>query len=122
MNSENKLFDGELQLGKESKKKFQVILNVINIHYTENFKGKSNDLEFRILLAKSIPESIEVFVSSMEIDTFQIRAVHLGIEKIWIHVDGIEEERRRLREKSIFSHPLYDITCLTDIVEEELRV
>jgi len=90
--------ENEIRLIAENKIKFQQILKVLN-NYHEMNKINSELYDYRRGIEKALPEAIDIYLKPLGGFGYQVRVSHLGVEKIWIHIDGIAEERERLVEK-----------------------
>ncbi|WP_411822409.1 LIC_13246 family protein [Leptospira sp. 'Mane'] len=107
-----------VKLNADGKKKFQNIMRVVNLHHAIQLKEHSEILEYRKRIVLADVKSFEIYVESLGAFAYGIICVHEEVVKEWIHVDGISEERERLEEKGIFEHPIFEITCLTDILAD----
>lgn len=103
---------------------FQKILGVLNRYYnifsSKDKEPKSNSVLFREKLEKTTPSQAVVSLSKINKYSYIVRA-SIGDESAeWVHVDGIQEERDELAEKNITEHPVYNITCLTDLYTDKI--
>lgn len=101
---------------------FQKILGVLNRYYNtfSSKEPKSNSVLFREKLEKTIPSEAIVSLSKINKYDYHIKA-SIGEENVeWVHIDGIQEERDQLAEKNITEHPVYNITCLTDLYTDKI--
>lgn len=103
---------------------FQKILGVLNRYYnilsSKDKQPKSSSVLFREKLEKTTASETVVSLSKINKYDYHIKA-SIGDENAeWVHVDGIQEERDQLAEKNITEHPVYNITCLTDLYTDKI--
>lgn len=98
----------------EDVKKFQNILGVLNRYYTQ-FSEKSSTQIFRELIASSSPEAVKLSLKKFGEYEYLIKAEVGDKSESWIHIDGIAEERKTHASNNNLYHPVFEITCLTDI-------
>ncbi|HNN05766.1 MAG TPA: hypothetical protein PKN56_19560 [Leptospiraceae bacterium] len=105
----------------EQKTEFQGILKVLNRFYEAVAEDRKNDSHrFRKSLEKENTEKFRIFLRKFGKYEFlvyaEIRDTETGSRSdSWIHIDGIAEEREQLRKKGNHDHPVFSISCLTDL-------
>ncbi|WP_246834617.1 LIC_13246 family protein [Leptospira levettii] len=112
--NENDLSWHELVSKKEE---FLHILRILNHYYEMRGETKSKQFGFRRLLADSDPNSVQIFFAKIGPFEYQVACRILPNEETetWIHVDGIAEERERLRQIGNTEHPVFSLVCLGDL-------
>ena len=109
--------EGEwVDLHEESVSEFQKIVNVLNRYY-DSFvnKGKISDVQnFRKFICTLKPSDLKVQVKKFGEFQFLIKAESGERSDSWIHIDGIAEERKTLQDSNP-DHPVFGITCLSDL-------
>lgn len=103
---------------------FQNILRILNRYYDAftATKEKSATQKFREEISY-LPESrLEIYTKRFGKYEYLIycEVIEDGARSrsdTWIHIDGIAEERDMLHEKTIQSHPVYNIVCMRDIFD-----
>ncbi|MCX7997673.1 MAG: hypothetical protein N3A69_01815 [Leptospiraceae bacterium] len=104
---------------KEKKTEFQKILSVLNRFYHHSQENLTDSQRFREKVVMSNEENLRIFLQKFGKYEFYIIAKVLEegswIQDSWIHVDGIQEERDRMKRKGVINHPVFKITCLTDL-------
>lgn len=105
----------------EQKKEFQGILKVLNRFYDAVAEGRQNDShKFRKSLETEKAEKVRIFLKKFGRYEFLVYAEITDTETgnrsdSWIHIDGIAEEREQLRKRGNKEHPVFSISCLTDL-------
>ncbi|MCW7494585.1 hypothetical protein ND861_18010 [Leptospira sp. 2 VSF19] len=99
------------------KDEFLHILRILNHYYEMRGETKSKQFAFRSHLANSPPESVQIFFSRLGPFEYQVACRILPKEEIetWIHIDGIAEERERLKQIGNTEHPVFSLVCLGDL-------
>ncbi|MCT8334732.1 hypothetical protein NUH30_13690 [Leptospira sp. 85282-16] len=99
------------------KEEFLHILRILNHYYEMRGETKSKQFAFRRSLADSAPESVQIFFSRLGPFEYQVACRILPEEQIetWIHIDGIAEERERLKQIGNTEHPVFSLVCLGDL-------
>ncbi|PJZ83142.1 LIC_13246 family protein [Leptospira harrisiae] len=99
------------------KEEFLHILRILNHYYEMRGETKSKQFAFRRSLADSTPESVQIFFSKLGPFEYQVACRILPEEQIetWIHIDGIAEERERLKQIGNTEHPVFSLVCLSDL-------
>ncbi|MDZ4726008.1 MAG: hypothetical protein SH817_07615 [Leptospira sp.] len=104
----------------ERKDEFLHILRILNHYYESGAKIKNPLYQFRKDLVELPPKSIRIFLASIGKFEYFVQASKtpdLENRESWVHIDGISEERMRLRELGNLDHPVFSITCLGDLYE-----
>ncbi len=105
----------------EKKGDFLRILEVMNRYYksnmSENYPSESS--RFRENLLNTPPENFKIFIKRFGNFEYFI-AAELSMKEgtrfdSWIHIDGIEEEKKELKQRKINDHPIFEIISLTDL-------
>lgn len=105
-----------VDLTEESVSEFQKIVNVLNRYY-EAFAKKdeiSDTQKFRKFICTVPSTDLKVQVKKFGEFEFLIKAESGERSDSWIHVDGIAEERKGLQNSNP-NHPVFGITCLSDL-------
>ncbi|EMJ88125.1 LIC_13246 family protein [Leptospira meyeri] len=99
------------------KEEFLHILRILNHYYEMRGETKSKQYAFRRHLADSSPESVQIFFSKLGPFEYQVACRILPEEQVetWIHIDGIAEERERLKQIGNTEHPVFSLVCLGDL-------
>ncbi|TGK86298.1 hypothetical protein EHQ23_07795 [Leptospira bourretii] len=99
------------------KEEFLHILRILNHYYEMRGETKSKQYAFRRHLADSSPESVQIFFSRLGPFEYQVACRVLPEEQVetWIHIDGIAEERERLKQIGNTEHPVFSLVCLGDL-------
>ncbi|MCG6144539.1 LIC_13246 family protein [Leptospira bandrabouensis] len=99
------------------KDEFLHILRILNHYYEMRGETKSKQFAFRRHLADSPPESVQIFFSRLGPYEYQVACRILPEEQTetWIHIDGIAEERERLKQIGNTEHPVFSLVCLGDL-------
>ncbi|MCG6140564.1 hypothetical protein EHR01_09800 [Leptospira mtsangambouensis] len=99
------------------KEEFLHILRILNHYYEMRGETKSKQYAFRRHLADSSPESVQIFFSKLGPFEYQVACRVLPEEQVetWIHIDGIAEERERLKQIGNTEHPVFSLVCLGDL-------
>ncbi len=108
----------------ERKDEFLHILRILNHYYETKGQTESQLYQFRRDLVDRSPESIRIFLSQIGTYEYFVQAsLSLGTDAMetWVHIDGIAEERDRLREIGNLEHPVFSITCLGDLMQNHTR-
>ncbi len=104
---------------KTKKEEFQKILSVLNRYYHNSKENLTDSQIFREKVALVGQENLRIFLKKFGKYEFFITAKILEQEKwiqdSWIHVDGIQEERDQLKRKGLLNHPVFSITCVSDL-------
>lgn len=107
---------------KTKKDEFQKILAVLNRYYHKSGDELTQSQLFREKVALANVENLRIFLQKFGKYEFLITVKLLEEEKwledSWIHVDGIQEEREQLKRKGCLNHPVFSITCLTDLYKQ----
>jgi hypothetical protein len=94
---------------------FLEILKVLNRHYS--YIGPNEPQTETALFRKKIeavnPSELQVQLLRVDSYQFLIKATFNNEAKKWYHIDGIQQERDCASTPE--NHPVYSITCLTDI-------
>jgi hypothetical protein len=98
---------------------FQKIVSVLNRYYALSNHAKSPAIEFRERLVLTSPTDLEIEIKKMGNHEFYVSAKILSEGKIenWLHIDGILQERETMTERGNLNHPVFKITCLSDLYE-----
>ncbi|TGN18929.1 LIC_13246 family protein [Leptospira idonii] len=103
------------------KEEFLHILRVLN-HYYERIGTKVTDLFlFRQRLVQSDPSLVKIYLSKIGAYEYFVKAsleTENSEPQTWLHIDGIAEERNRMKEIGNKEHPVFHITCLSDLFEQ----
>lgn len=104
----------------ERKDDFLHILRILN-HYYENQSQTKNQLYlFRKELVERDPETIRIFLAKIGTYEYFVSA-SLSLDpnetETWIHVDGIAEEREKLKAIPNLDHPVFSLVCMSDLFE-----
>ncbi|EKJ87252.1 hypothetical protein CLV96_2809 [Leptospira meyeri] len=99
------------------KEEFLHILRILNHYYEMRGETKSKQYAFRRHLVESSPESVQIFFSKLGPFEYQVACRILPEEQVetWIHIDGIAEERERLKQIGNTEHPVFSLVCLGDL-------
>lgn len=114
-------------LNAPQKEKFIEIVRILNRYY---------DLRPNVVLTPAM--AFRKALESMPMEDFKIEVIKLRKKKggqyqyqinaivgeqkeSWIHIDGIKEQRDQLEKAGIVAHPVFDITCLTDLYQERKK-
>ncbi|PJZ44018.1 LIC_13246 family protein [Leptospira brenneri] len=99
------------------KEEFLHILRILNHYYEMRGETKSKQFVFRRRLADSSPDLVQIFFSKLGTFEYQVACRLLPEEHIetWIHIDGIAEERERLKQIGNTEHPVFSLVCLGDL-------
>lgn len=99
------------------KEEFLHILRILNHYYEMRGETKSKQYAFRRHLADSSPESVQIFFSRLGPFEYQVACRVLPEDQVetWIHIDGIAEERERLKQIGNTEHPVFSLVCLGDL-------
>ncbi|MGV3665842.1 MAG: LIC_13246 family protein [Leptospira bouyouniensis] len=99
------------------KEEFLHILRILNHYYEMRGETKSNQFAFRRQLADSDPNSVQIFFARLGPFEYQVACRILPNEETqtWIHIDGIAEERERLKQIGNNEHPVFSLVCLGDL-------
>jgi hypothetical protein len=106
---------------KTQKEEFQKIVSILNRFYSQNpnFEEKTSSQKFREELAVANQENVRIFIQKFGKYEFLIAAEIQKEEKLekdtWIHIDGIQQEREEFRKSGTSDHPVFKLTCLTDL-------
>lgn len=101
------------------------IVQVLNRYYNAtNYSEKSKSQLFREkLLILPVEDIKEIKVKQLGTYEYVINAtLSDGDTESWVHIDGIAEEREHLKSRNISEHPVFQITCLEDIVNNRIEV
>lgn len=104
----------------ERKDEFLHILRILNHYYEMQSQTKNHLYEFRRQLVDSPPQKIQIFLSKIGKYEYFVKASLAsgsGDFETWVHIDGIAEERDNLKVIGKIDHPVFSITCLTDLYE-----
>ncbi len=107
-----------VKLDSVGKFNFQKIIKVLNSFQDKHGTEFSKILDFRKRIELADVANFEIYVERQGSFEFGITCVYGDEVNNWIHIDGIAEERKRYTEKGIFNHPVFEITCLSDIVAD----
>lgn len=101
------------------KEEFLHILRILNHYYEMRGETKSKQFGFRRLLADSDPNTVQIFFAKIGSFEYQVACRLLPNEdtETWIHIDGIAEEREKLRGIGNTEHPVFSLVCLGDLFE-----
>ena len=108
---------------KVKKNEFQQIVSILNKFYSRNMEEpeKSESFLFREEFTKASEENIKIYFQKFGNYEFLVTAEILsekGSKKeTWIHIDGIQEEREELLRAGKQNHPIFQLTCVTDLYE-----
>lgn len=112
-------------LTREGTLEFQNILRILNRYYDafNASKEKSATQKFREDVSLLPDSKVEIYTKKFGKYEYLMycEVVEDGERSrsdTWIHIDGIAEERDVLHEKTIESHPVYNIVCMRDIFEK----
>lgn len=104
------------------KKEFQNIQRILVRYYElAGNKGKAL-LKFRKKLVSATTEDFRVFIKPAKgISHFAVVCDFpvIGGKEKWIHIDGIFEERQIQKNRN---HPVFKITCLTDLYDRAKEI
>lgn len=104
---------------KKKKDEFQKILAVLNRYYHRSGEELTQSQLFREKVASANKENIRIFLQKFGKYEYLILVKIFEQEEwredSWIHVDGIQEEREQLKRRGLLNHPVFSITCLTDL-------
>jgi hypothetical protein len=112
--------DSEWKELTSRKDEFLHILRILNHYYEMQSQTKNELYLFRRNLVERPPEQIRIFFSKIGTYEFFVsvsQSLDLDALKTWLHMDGIAEERERFREIGNMDHPVFSITCLSDLFE-----
>ena len=100
---------------------FQKIVKILNKYYnTLGSIPKSNSTLFRQKIVEAPASKLTISLSQNDKYTYTVQATYLQETYEWIHIDGIQEERDQFQEKEITDHPVFQITCLTDLYTDKV--
>ncbi|MDF3820435.1 hypothetical protein P3G55_11015 [Leptospira sp. 96542] len=102
---------------KVRKEEFLHILRILNHYYEMRGETRSPQFQFRCQLVGSATDQVRIFFSRLGDYEFQV-ACSLGQEgpfETWIHIDGIAEERSKLKGIGQSDHPVFQLVCLSDL-------
>lgn len=100
---------------------FQKIVKTLNKYYsTFGSDSKSKSVLFREKIVEVPASKLTISLSQNDTYTYTVHATYLHETYQWIHIDGIQEERDELQEKRITTHPVFQITCLTDLYTDKV--
>lgn len=103
------------------KEEFQHILRVLNNYYEMVAKTRSASRDFRKKIAKEpSPSGFRVFFKKFGNYEFEVLAFLESDpreEERWFHLDGIQEERDKLKTIGNLEHPVFQIVCVSDLYE-----
>jgi hypothetical protein len=109
-----------LILDAKGLKSYLSILEKMN-RYADAVGNDTPSIRKRILT-----EPAEIIVSSTPDKhsyVMEARLIETGEVDYWIHVDGIAEERERFRKSGTdLHHPVFELECLEDILENQLAI
>ncbi|EMP03493.1 hypothetical protein LEP1GSC171_1314 [Leptospira santarosai str. HAI1380] len=110
--------DSWREMNEQGIKEFLIILKVLDAFYSANRKETSREeLKFRSKLQTE--KDIRIFLKALDKSGYYILAQLKENGKLqsknWIHIDGIQEEKERFRELGDLTHPIFKVTCVTDI-------
>ncbi|MCW7479562.1 LIC_13246 family protein [Leptospira kanakyensis] len=99
------------------KEEFLHILRILNHYYEMRGETKSKQFAFRRTLADSPTDGVQIFFSQIGPFEYQVACRILPEEHLetWIHIDGIAEERERLKQIGNTEHPVFSLVCLGDL-------
>lgn len=106
---------------KTNKTEFQKIVSVLNRFYNQNpeYSPKSESQVFREEFAVANQENVRIYLQKFGKYEYLVAAeISTGNEnkkETWIHIDGIQQEREEFKKKGEKDHPVFHLTCLTDL-------
>lgn len=104
---------------EDQKTKFIEILRIL-VRYYEMVQDSNQmkDFQFRKELVEMPIDSFQIEVKKIGDYEFNVKVI-VGDKVVeWVHIDGIMEERNRLKESNNLDHPVFRIVCLTDIYNQ----
>ncbi|WP_061247703.1 LIC_13246 family protein [Leptospira noguchii] len=117
--------DSWKEMNEQGIKEFLIILKVFDAFYSANQKETSKEeLKFRSKLQTE--KDIRIFLKALDEFAYYILAQLKENGKLqsknWIHIDGIQEEKERFRDLGDLTHPIFSITCVTDIYNKHSAI
>lgn len=102
------------------KGEFQDILKILNRFYEQLPDEEPNPTrQFREKILNADPENLRIFFKKFGLYEFIVAAEIKEKEGIqsdsWIHIDGIAQERAELSKIGLTGHPIFSITCISDL-------
>ncbi len=101
------------------KDEFLHILRILNHYYEMRGENRSERFIFRETLVRTDPGDIQIYFSKIGEYEYQVACAIPKSAKIesWIHIDGIAEERMKMREVGNLEHPVFSLVCLGDLFQ-----
>lgn len=137
----NKIWRKIANVKENGKCAFMDMLQVLNRFYEATQVTEDDSMRFRKdLVAGSIIEASgrkpkrynDLFLAATSIYIRKFGAyeylVYVAVDSegnhrsdSWIHIDGIAEEREQLTKKGVTDHPVFTITCMSDLYEHAVK-
>jgi hypothetical protein len=107
------------------KEDFLHIVRIVNLYYSTNTSRvkPTESYLFRERFARTSTDKVSIYIKKIGTYEFLIQAAIAADENlrgesdVWLHVDGIKQERDELVEKGVTEHPVFSIVCMTDLFE-----
>jgi hypothetical protein len=94
---------------------FLHIVKVINRYYDNPKEKQSEGFLFRKSLVEKQSDDMTIDIRKIGEYEFLIECNNFGVKEVWLHVDGIQQERDDLLKKEIVKNPIFDIVAMTDV-------